>query len=78
MKIYPPPPGNIYEGESRKVLENIVEDLYLICLVDNDFVAGLFFVYTRGEAGFFNRMLVYRELIKVNVLVQSANRMVVM
>ena len=57
-----------------------MEDLYLICLVDNDFVAGMFFVYVQifGGGRFFNRMLVHRELIKVTFLVQSANRMVVM
>ena len=34
--------GKLYEGsgESKKVLEDIVDDLYLICLVDNDFVEG--------------------------------------
>lgn len=32
--------GQLYEGQSRRVLEDIVDDLYLICLVDNDFVTG--------------------------------------
>ena len=27
-------------SESKRVLEDIVEDMYLVCLVDNDYVTG--------------------------------------
>ena len=28
-------------SESKRIMDEIVDDMYLVCLVDNDFVTGL-------------------------------------